>query len=41
MAVATGRILVVDDERFFQELLRQVLQGAGHQVRVAASGEGR
>jgi diguanylate cyclase (GGDEF)-like protein len=39
MAVATGRILVVDDERFFQELLRQVLQGAGHQVRVAASGE--
>jgi two-component system cell cycle response regulator len=37
--MATGRILVVDDERFFQELLRDVLGGAGHQTRVAASGE--
>ena len=37
--MATGRILVVADERFFQELLRDVLAGAGHQVRTAASGE--
>ena len=35
----TGRVLVVDDERFFQELFRELLQGAGHQVRAAASGE--
>jgi diguanylate cyclase (GGDEF)-like protein len=34
-----GRILVVDDEKFFQELFRELLQGAGHQVRVAVSGE--
>ncbi len=33
-----GRILVVDDERFFQELFREVLQAAGHQVRAVASG---
>jgi len=38
MATA-GRVLVVDDERFFQELFRELLQGAGHQVRVAASGD--
>ena len=37
--MATGRILVVDDERFFQELFRDVLGGAGHQTRTAASGE--
>jgi two-component system, cell cycle response regulator len=37
--MATGRILVVDDERFFQELLRDVLAGAGHQTRTAGSGE--
>jgi diguanylate cyclase (GGDEF)-like protein len=35
---AAGRILVADDERFFQELFREVLQTAGHQVRSAASG---
>jgi two-component system cell cycle response regulator len=34
-----GRIVVVDDERFFQELFRELLQAAGHQVRIAASGE--
>jgi two-component system cell cycle response regulator len=37
--MATGRVLVVDDERFFQELLRDVLAGAGHQTRTAGSGE--
>ena len=36
--MASGRILVVDDERFFQELFRELLQAAGHQVRAAASG---
>jgi diguanylate cyclase (GGDEF)-like protein len=35
---APGRILVVDDERFFQELFRGVLQAAGHQARAVASG---
>ncbi len=39
MSVATGRILVVDDEKFFQELFRELLQAAGHQVRVAESGD--
>src|SRR6266508_423060 len=34
-----GRILVVDDEKFFQELFRELLQAAGHQVRVAESGD--
>jgi diguanylate cyclase (GGDEF)-like protein len=38
-AGAGGRVLVVDDEKFFQELFRELLQGAGHHVRVAASGE--
>jgi diguanylate cyclase (GGDEF)-like protein len=33
-----GRILVVDDEKFFQELFREVLQAAGHQARAAGSG---
>jgi diguanylate cyclase (GGDEF)-like protein len=37
--MATGRILVVDDERFFQELFRDVLGTAGHQTRAASSGE--
>src|SRR5574337_2100948 len=37
--MAAGRVLVVDDERFFQELFRELLQGAGQQVRVAASGD--
>ena len=36
---ATGRILVVDDERFFQELFREVLAAAGHQVKAVGSGE--
>jgi diguanylate cyclase (GGDEF)-like protein len=35
---AGGRILVVDDERFFQELFREVLQAAGHHARAAATG---
>src|SRR5512145_2823549 len=35
---AAGRILVADDERFFQELFREVLKAAGHDVRAAASG---
>src|SRR6266511_1874864 len=39
MATATGRVLVVDDEAFFQALFRDLLQAAGHQVRVAASGD--
>lgn len=37
--MATGRILVVDDERFFRELLSEILTGLGHSVRVASSGE--
>lgn len=37
--MATGRILVVDDERFFQELFREVLGAAGMPVRTAASAE--
>lgn len=37
--MATGRILVVDDERFFRELLSEILGGLGHSVRVASSGE--
>ena len=36
---ATGRILVVDDERFFQELFREVLAAAGHQEKAVGSGE--
>ncbi|HEX9049788.1 MAG TPA: response regulator [Anaeromyxobacter sp.] len=37
--MAAGRILVVDDEKFFQELFREVLAGAGHHPRTAGSGE--
>src|SRR5574340_832412 len=37
--MGTGRILVVDDERFFQELFGDVLAGAGHSVRTASSAE--
>jgi two-component system, cell cycle response regulator len=37
--MATGRILVVDDEKFFQELFREVLAGAGHAIRTASSAE--
>jgi diguanylate cyclase (GGDEF)-like protein len=39
VTAATGRILVVDDERFFQELFREVLGAAGHRTRAAASAE--
>jgi len=37
--MSTGRILVVDDEKFFQELFRDVLAAGGHQARTAASAE--
>ncbi|HYD42181.1 MAG TPA: response regulator [Anaeromyxobacter sp.] len=37
--MATGRILVVDDEPFFQELFREVLSAAGHATRTAGTGE--
>jgi diguanylate cyclase (GGDEF)-like protein len=37
--MATGRILAVDDERFFREILVESLTGAGHLVRTADSGE--
>lgn len=34
-----ARILVVDDEPAVRELLRQILEGAGHQVFEAANGK--
>jgi two-component system cell cycle response regulator len=34
-----GRVLIVDDERFFRDLFQEMLTARGHQVRVAASGE--
>jgi len=37
--MAHGRILVVDDERFFRELYGEILTEAGHAVRTAGSGE--
>ncbi len=37
--MAPGRILVVDDERFFRDLYQEMLAARGHAVRVAASGE--
>lgn len=37
--MATGRILIVDDEPFFQELFRDALSAAGHAVRTAGSAE--
>src|SRR6187549_553496 len=37
--MSTGRILVVDDEKFFQELFHDVLAAAGHQARTVSSGE--
>jgi two-component system, cell cycle response regulator len=37
--MSAGRILVVDDEKFFQELFREVLASAGHGVRAASSAE--
>jgi DNA-binding response OmpR family regulator len=36
---AEPRILVVDDERFFREAIRDALASAGHAVELAASGE--
>jgi len=37
--MAPGRILVVDDERFFRELLSEILAGLGHSVRASSSGD--
>jgi len=37
--MATGRILVVDDEKFFLELFRQILSDAGHAIRLAGSAD--
>ena len=37
--MGTGRILVVDDEKLFQELFQGVLAGAGHATRAAASAD--
>lgn len=37
--MATGRILIVDDEPFFQELFREALAEAGHATRTAGSAE--
>ena len=37
--MAHGRILVVDDERFFRELYGEILTEAGYAVRSAGSGE--
>jgi two-component system, cell cycle response regulator len=37
--MATGRILVVDDEKFFQDLFKDVLGSAGHATRTASSAE--
>ncbi len=34
-----GRILVVDDEKFFQEMFREVLGSAGHPTKSAASAD--
>jgi two-component system cell cycle response regulator len=37
--MATGRILVVDDERLYQELFRDALAAAGHATRTASSAD--
>jgi diguanylate cyclase (GGDEF)-like protein len=37
--MAPGRILVVDDERFFRDLYQEMLAARGHAVRTASSGE--
>ncbi|BCA80157.1 response regulator [Desulfuromonas sp. AOP6] len=37
--MAKGRLLAIDDEKFFRELYRDLLRGEGYDVRVAASGE--
>jgi two-component system, sensor histidine kinase and response regulator len=39
LARAVGRILVVDDESVNQELMKEVLEDAGHSVDVASDGE--
>jgi len=36
---ARVRVLVVDDQRFWRNQLRDILEGAGHEVRVADGGE--
>jgi len=38
MSSARPRVLVVDDERFFREAIKEVLEGAGFEVETAASG---
>jgi DNA-binding response OmpR family regulator len=38
MPTAKQRVLVVDDERFFREAIREVLEGAGFEVVTAANG---
>lgn len=38
MSNARPRVLVVDDERFFREAIREVLDGAGFEIETAASG---
>jgi len=38
MSSTRPRVLVVDDERFFREAIREVLDGAGFEVETAASG---
>lgn len=37
--MAKGRILAIDDERFFRQLYQDLLGGEGYQVRTAAGGE--
>ena len=37
--MAAGRILIVDDERFHLEMFNDILAGAGHATRLAASAE--
>jgi two-component system cell cycle response regulator len=37
--MASGRILIVDDERFHLELFNDILSGAGHSTRLASSAE--
>lgn len=38
MADGTGKILIVDDEQEMRALLKDVLEGRGHQVAAAANG---
>jgi DNA-binding response OmpR family regulator len=37
MNATQTRVLVVDDERFFREALRELLEGEGHELRLAAN----